>query len=65
MDVEISTSDPDNVDPVRVKDALEAANFFVLSVSVNEGERVWNYDPDEDEKYDPHGDDKHRFYEEN
>jgi hypothetical protein len=41
MDVSISTSDPDNVDPVMVKDALEAANLFVLSVTVNDGERVW------------------------
>lgn len=39
MEVEISTSDPDAVDPEAVAEALGA--WFVLSVSVNEGERRW------------------------
>src|SRR3954463_5179378 len=46
MDISIHTSDPDNVDPAAVKNALEEANFFVLSVNVNDGERVWNFSPE-------------------
>lgn len=46
MDVEISTSDPDHVDPARVAAALQAANLFVLTVTVNEDiDGAWVYDP--------------------
>lgn len=41
MEIEISTSDPDAVDPREVAETLQAAGWFVLSVSVNEGERYW------------------------
>lgn len=41
MDIEISTSDPANVDPSEIASAIEGAGYFVLSVSVNEGERRW------------------------
>lgn len=41
MDVEISTSSPEAVDPAVVAHALQSAGFFVLSVTVNEGERKW------------------------
>lgn len=34
MNVVCYTSDPDNVDPNEVQQALEAAGFFVLSVEV-------------------------------
>ena len=37
----IYTSDPDNVDPKDVYDALDAAGYFVLSVDVNYGERTY------------------------
>lgn len=52
MDVEISTSDPDNVPPARVAAALQAANFFVLTVTVNEDiDGAWVYDPESDEEH--------------
>jgi hypothetical protein len=41
MDVEISTSDPDKVDPGRVAGWLKSAGYYVNSVSINEGERYW------------------------
>ena len=41
MDVEISTSSPEAVDPAVVAFTLQQAGFFVLSVDVNEGERTW------------------------
>lgn len=41
MHVEISTSDPDHVDPAEIAAAIEAAGYFVLEVSVNEGQRAW------------------------
>jgi hypothetical protein len=41
MDVMLYTSDPDQVDPYVVRNALEAAGFFVASVTVNDGERKW------------------------
>ena len=42
MDIEISTSDPDTVDPGDIAAAIERAGYFVLSVSVNEGARYWS-----------------------
>ena len=41
MDVEISTSSPEAVNPAAVALALQQAGFFVLSVDINEGERTW------------------------
>lgn len=41
MNIEISTSDPDNVDPAVIAAAVEQAGLFVLEVVVNEGERTW------------------------
>jgi hypothetical protein len=41
MDIEISTSDPDSVDPEEIAAAIEGAGYFVLRISVNEGERTW------------------------
>lgn len=40
MNVEISTSDPEAVDPKKVAEILSQA-FYVNSVSINEGERYW------------------------
>jgi hypothetical protein len=42
MDVEISTSDADNVSPAEVAAWLVRGGWTVLSVTVNEGERTWN-----------------------
>lgn len=41
MNVHIYTSDPDAVDPARIAEVLEADNFFVLGVEINDGERSW------------------------
>lgn len=43
MDIEISTSDPDSVDPEDIAMTLRAKGYFVLSVSINEGERTWKW----------------------
>lgn len=42
MDVHIYTSDPEAVDPERIAHLLEGDNFFVLSVTINDGERKWD-----------------------
>lgn len=59
MDISISTSDPDNVDPEVVAQALEAAGFLVISVDVNDGDRTWEMDeprdPRDDEPMDMSG----------
>lgn len=47
MDVSIHTSDPEHVDPVKVKEALELGGFFVISVDINDGERGWAMDDPE------------------
>lgn len=41
MNVMVYTSDPDSVDPAFVAGTLETAGFFVASVSINDGERLW------------------------
>lgn len=41
MEIEISTSDPESVDPFEIAAAIELTGLRVLSVSVNEGERHW------------------------
>ena len=41
MNVLIYTSDPDNVDPAEIAAAIEGANYFVMSVDVNDGTRTW------------------------
>jgi hypothetical protein len=41
MDVMIYTSDPDNVNPAEIAEALGKANYLVASVSINDGERTW------------------------
>jgi len=41
MDISIFTSSPEAVDPAEIADALEKAGYLVISVDVNEGERVW------------------------
>lgn len=40
MNVLIYTSDPTKVDPAEVAEIL-SAQYFVLGVDVNDGERVW------------------------
>ena len=41
MDIMVYTSDPDSIDPQHIAELLEADHFFVLSVNVNEGDRLW------------------------
>ena len=41
MNIDISTSSPDAVDPAEVAKVLTDAGYIVLSVDVNEGERGW------------------------
>lgn len=44
MNIEISTSDAEQVDPTDIAEILTSYGFFVMSVSVNEGERFWQVD---------------------
>jgi hypothetical protein len=41
MNIDIDTSSPDQVDPAEIADALREAGYLVLTIDVNEGERVW------------------------
>jgi len=44
MEIQIFTSDPDNVNPEEIARTLLHAGWFVGSVDVNDGERVWRYE---------------------
>jgi len=50
MDIMIYTSDPDKVDPAEIADALSKANYLVLSVNVNDGERTWEMGEQDEEE---------------
>lgn len=41
MNIEISTSDPDAVDPEEIGRLIERRGYYVATVSVNEGQRLW------------------------
>ena len=41
MEIEISTSDPEAVDPKEIAHLIELGGFYVASVSINDGERRW------------------------
>lgn len=41
MNVNITTDDPDAIDPAEIAKILEDADYFVATVNVNGNERQW------------------------